>query len=291
MALTMGLSGMFDTGHDVGGFAGRVPDSELLVRWTQACALNPRFIMNSWKEDGSVNSPWLHASATPHVRAAIELRLSLLPYLYTQRWLACVRHVPVLRPTFLEFPDDPACWTDNDEMMVGPDLLVAPVFEPGARERSIYLPRDAGTPGWYELDTGAWHAAGKVITIAAPLDRLPLFVRAGSVVPVTVASDFSRLTDEPSRALRCFPVPDGVDAAPRASDWVEDDGISEAWRDGAFMRAELRLDGDGSPLRLLVSRREGRGSFVAGPVRVMLPPRDTRALEVRGEGVDFELVA
>ena len=115
MALTMGLSGMFDTGHDVGGFAGPVPDAELLVRWAQACALNPRYIMNSWKDDGSVNSPWLHSDATPAIRAVIALRLWLIPYLYTQRFLASVEHAPVLRPTFFDFPGDNACHDDNDD--------------------------------------------------------------------------------------------------------------------------------------------------------------------------------
>ncbi|MCK7490398.1 MAG: hypothetical protein MZW92_00190 [Comamonadaceae bacterium] len=62
--LTMSLSGMFNTGHDIGGFDGPVPDAEMLVRWTQACCLVPRMIMNSWKADGSVNSPWLHPEAT-----------------------------------------------------------------------------------------------------------------------------------------------------------------------------------------------------------------------------------
>ena len=71
MGLSMGLSGMFNIGHDIGGFAGPTPDAELL-RWMQACALNPRCIMNSWKEDGSVNTPWLHPEATAHIRAAIE---------------------------------------------------------------------------------------------------------------------------------------------------------------------------------------------------------------------------
>ena len=83
MGLSMGLSGLFNIGHDIGGFAGPTPDAELLARWMQACALNPRCIMNSWKEDGSVNTPWLHPDATAHIRAAIELRLTLLPYLYS----------------------------------------------------------------------------------------------------------------------------------------------------------------------------------------------------------------
>ena len=79
MALTMALSGLFNTGHDIGGFYGPVPDAELLVRWAQACCLLPRMIMHSWKADGSVNSPWLHAEATAPIRAAIGLRLRLLP--------------------------------------------------------------------------------------------------------------------------------------------------------------------------------------------------------------------
>jgi len=148
MALTMGLSGLFNTGHDIGGFYGPVPDAELLVRWTQACCLLPRMIMNSWKADGSINSPWLHPEATALIRAAIGLRLQLMPYLYTQMHNACRDHRPVLRPSFFDFPDDPLAWRDNDEMMVGPDLLVAPVFEAGARQRTLYLPAGAYAPGW-----------------------------------------------------------------------------------------------------------------------------------------------
>ena len=68
--LQMGLSGMANVGHDVGGFAGPVPEPELLVRWAQAGALHPRFIMNSWKACGTVTCPWMHASALPAVRRA-----------------------------------------------------------------------------------------------------------------------------------------------------------------------------------------------------------------------------
>ena len=244
--------------------------------------------MNSWKDDGSVNTPWLHAEATPHIRAAIELRLKLMPYLYTQRWLASTEHLPVLRPTFFDFADDRACWDDSDEMLIGPDLLVAPVFEPGARERRVYLPRDPSTPGWYEYDTGVWHDAGRSITIAAPIDRLPLFVRAGAVIPVTGSDDFSLRTDEPSRALLVFPVPDGIDAAARPSRWVEDDGLTHAWRDGAFMHAELRVDATEDGLRLGVRRLGGRGTFVEGTVRVRLAERERRTLTTHCGELDLE---
>jgi len=79
----MSLSGMFNTGHDVGGFSGPVPGAELLVRWVQAGLIHPRFIMNSWKADGTVTTPWLHPDATPAVSRAIRLRYRLMPYLYS----------------------------------------------------------------------------------------------------------------------------------------------------------------------------------------------------------------
>jgi alpha-glucosidase len=290
MALTMALSGLFDTGHDVGGFAGPVPDAELLVRWAQACALNPRFLMNSWKSDGSVNSPWLHDAALPHIRAAILLRLALLPYLYTHRWLASVEHVPVLRPTFFAFPGDPRCHEDCDEMMVGPDLLIAPVFEAGATERELYLPADDATPAWCELDTGRWHEAGRTLRVAAPLERLPLFVRAGAVVPTAQPGDGARRTDEPSRLLRCFPAPAGSQAAPRESVWVEDDGLTHAWRHGGFMRAMLRVEADDREVRLDVRREAGDYVLPQAAIGACLPAGDARTLALRGDGLGVPLL-
>ena len=81
--LQMSLSGLHNVGHDVGGFAGPAPDGELLIRWTQAGVVHPRFIMNSWKPGGIYNSPWLHADALPAIREAIRLRYRLMPYLYS----------------------------------------------------------------------------------------------------------------------------------------------------------------------------------------------------------------
>ena len=283
MALTMGLSGMFNVGHDIGGFAGPAPDAELLVRWMQACALNPRCIMNSWKDDGSINTPWLHPEVTGVIRAAIELRLSLLPYLYTCLHDAVVEARPVLRPTFWEFPGDARCWDDNDEMLVGPNLLVAPVFEPGATTRTLRLPRDAATPGWRCYHTGTWYPGGATITVDAPLDRLPLFVRAGAVLPTTDATDGARRTDEPSRALRLFPAPDGHCVA-RTSDWVEDDGVTDGWKAGALARIHCTLLGDGGALRLVLAR-DGAFPLPCDRVRIVLPPGETRDLTVDGESL------
>jgi alpha-glucosidase len=283
MALTMSLSGMFNVGHDIGGFDGPVPDAEMLIRWTQACCLVPRMIMNSWKADSSVNSPWLHPEATAPIRAAVRLRLRLLPYLYTQMWRAAREHLPVLRPTFFDFGDDPATWADNDEMMVGPDLLVAPVFEPGARARRLYLPRHAG--GWYDWASGAHHAGGQWIEVAAPLERLPLFVRGGALLPVTDSASDRARTEEPTRALRVYP------GAGDSEAWLfEDDGLQATGADDRQRVLRLRLHDDGRALRVRLDGT-GRWPLPYRALRVSLPGGAQRTLQLESALSDVALVA
>jgi alpha-glucosidase len=193
--LQMSLSGMFNVGHDVGGFAGPVPDAELFVRWVQACCLNPRMVMNSWKADGTVNVPWLHPEVTGHVLAALALRYRLLPYLWHLFERAHARGEPILRPTFYSFPDDASCYADSDDFLVGNDLLVAPVVTPGATTRRVYLPQ--GPQAWVDFATGQRHGAGTTIEVPAPLSCLPLFVRAGSVLPLADSSGRVPTHDDP----------------------------------------------------------------------------------------------
>ncbi len=221
--LQMSMSGMFNIGHDVGGFSGPPPGPELLARWTQAGLLHPRFIMNSWKPDGIFTSPWLHPEATAAIREAIRLRYRLMPYLYSLMD-AATRGEAVLRPTFVAFPEDELCAEDSDDLMLGPFLLAAPVVTPGERARRVYLPR--GPAWWFDFWTEEVLAGGAATTFAAPVDRLPLVVPEGAILPMTDAGeDFSRLHDEPTRALRIFP---GPTAGSARFVLYEDDGISAA---------------------------------------------------------------
>ena len=217
--LQMSLSGMYNIGHDIGGFAGPVPDAELLIRWTQSGVVHPRFIMNSWKPDGIYNSPWLHDAALPAIRAAIQLRYRLMPYLYSLMHAAAAQHEPVLRPRFLQFEDDPACVADCDDLVLGPFLLAAPVMVPGERTRRVYLP--AGPNGWFDFHTGGWLPAGTEATIPAPLDRLPLLVAAGGILPMTAQA--GALHDEPSRLVSVYP---GPGTGTSRFVLVEDDGLT-----------------------------------------------------------------
>jgi alpha-glucosidase len=173
MVLNMGLCGAPMTGPDVGGFREDTAP-ELLTRWLQLAALMP-FFRNHNALFTLPQEPWAHnALYTNANRKAIELRYQLLPYLYACVAQACEYGWPVLRPLFMA---DAAQVNADDCYLVGDALLVAPVLEAGANTRTLTLP----TGEWYDYWTNTRHYGR--ITVPAPLDRLPLFVRAGAVIP------------------------------------------------------------------------------------------------------------
>lgn len=235
--LTMSLSGLHNIGHDVGGFHGPRPGPELLARFAEFCCLWPRFVMNSWNDDGVVTTPWMHAQALPHVRAAMALRLRLTPYLYTQMARAATCDEPVIRPLLLDFAGDAAAEQD-DVFMLGRDLLVAPALDEGATTRRLRLPQTRG--GWFDLHDGANVGAGDV-EVAAPLGRLPVFVRGGALIPQSDEGDGVVFV--------------GFGAGEAQGEAFIDDGETAHWRrDGALLRARrdaearvvvdyVRLDG------------------------------------------------
>jgi alpha-glucosidase len=148
----LSLSGIFNFGHDVGGFAGEAPEPELFMRWIEQGIYWPRFTIHSWNDDGGASEPWMYPEILPLVRAAMVWRERLAPLFYTLMWRAHAHHEPILRPLFFDFPDEAESYEENDAFMLGRDLLVAPVFEPGAVSRCVWLPKTEG--GWYDIRTG-----------------------------------------------------------------------------------------------------------------------------------------
>jgi len=283
MGLTMSLCGMFNTGHDVGGFHGPVPDPELLVRWVQSGAFSPRFIMNSWKTGGEVNTPWMHPSVTPIIRDWIRLRYRLLPYLYTLYWRAAAFGEPVLRPVFYEFDDDPRAFVDSDDFMFGPSLLVASVVEPGQRERPVYLP--AGPAKWLDFWDGTPVAAGQLLVAPAPLERIPLFVPAGAMIPTTDTADMAGLHDEPSRALRIYP---GRGRATTTFTLYEDDGHTHAHRDGVWAQIAFEMTTTAAGIALKATR-SGSYPLPYQSIRVVVPASERRPVRLDAQGIDLTL--
>lgn len=189
MGLGMSLSGFPGYGHDIGGFAGPAPDPELFVRWVQCGIFLPRFTIHSWNSDGTTNEPWMHREVLPLIREAIRLRYHLLPYLSSLQREANAHGTPIMQPLFMVC-DDERSRASGFEFMLGPDLLVAPVIDPGARVRAVYLPSGVR---WRELNSGQWFDGGQEVTVAAPLDTIPVFARGNRLVePAEADTPFER---------------------------------------------------------------------------------------------------
>ena len=176
MGLGLAISGVSNSGHDIGGFAGPRPDPELFVRWVGLGVFLPRFSIHSWNDDGSVNEPWMHPEVLNDVRALMELRARLSPYL--ARLLKRYRdeYEPVMRPLFYDFPDDPQSWMETDDFMLGEAMLVCPVTEAGVAHRDVRLPTLAA--GWRDAWTGEVFEGGASVRVAVPFARPPFFIRA-----------------------------------------------------------------------------------------------------------------
>ncbi|WP_323121205.1 glycoside hydrolase family 31 protein [Burkholderia alba] len=227
MGLGLALSGVSNLGHDIGGFSGPAPGPELLLRWVQFGVFMPRFSIHSWNDDGTVNEPWMYPDATRRIADLIKLRCRLLPYLYHLLWESTTRYEPVLRPTFAEFPRDRRCHAPSDDLLLGRALLVAPVVEPGRVARTVYLPDGAR---WVCYWSGERFDGGAAVTLDAPLDRPVMLVREGHALPLNSAEQhFGSRGD-----ARTFVVVPRADDGCAEGECVEDDGESEAWRDGAF---------------------------------------------------------
>ncbi len=234
MGLGMGLSGAPNIGHDVGGFYGPAPDAELLVRWVQNGIFHPRFTIHSWNTDGTVNEPWMHPEVLPIIRAAFRFRYRLLPYLYTLFFEAHRSGHPIIRPLVYHFPDDPRCATESFDFLLGPTLLVASVLEPGARTRTVYLP--SGT-SWCDFHSGQWYAGGQTVTVPAPLDRCPLFVRAGGLIPLGKPMRHIGHSPDDVREVHVF-AREGVSEFTL----IEDDGESFDYQRGGYSAVLLRVE-------------------------------------------------
>jgi alpha-glucosidase len=253
MGLGLALSGVSNTGHDIGGFSGPAPDPELFVRWVQFGVFMPRFSIHSWNDDGTTNAPWMYPEVTPVVRHLIKLRYRLIPYLYHLLWRYHRDYEPIVRPTFFDFPDDPRCWQESDEMLLGRSLLAAPVVEPGSVSRDVYLPSGAH---WYDFWSGEVFDGGRTISRAAPWSQPVMLARESCVIPINLAAQtFVSRMDH--RGFMVFPPP-GSGAF--TCECFEDDGESNVHEDGGYGGWRITVDADPGAVSV---RLERFGAFVS----------------------------
>lgn len=280
MGLGMSLSGLYNLGHDVGGFSGDKPDPELFVRWVQNGVMHPRFTIHSWNDDGTVNEPWMYPEVTPIIRKSMALRYQLMPYLYDTLWKAHHQHEPMLRPTFLDHEHDSRTWIENDDFMLGQSLLVASVVEPGQRLRDIYLPDN--TLGWYDFESHQWYSSGQTVTLPAGLETIPLLVKAGTVLPLNPEVGTSNTQSDNQRALLIFP----AQGAHHFSQTIfDDDGESYAYQDGQYLQLTVTVVTDAQNIKVSITQ-EGEFTPAYSDVEIRLPKTENRALIVNGDRVN-----
>jgi alpha-glucosidase len=237
----------------------------------------PRFSIHSWNDDRSVNEPWMYPGALPVVHRLMALRQTLIPFLYDLLLRHCRDYQPIVRPTWLDFPADPASWHECDEHLLGPDLLVAPVMEPGVDKRTLRLPAGAD---WIGVWDGIHRQGGARVDLPAPLDGPPpLFARAGSAMLVDLAKGGWR-PDEPRRGFWLFPPTVGDIAAEALEDTGDGDAPVTSWTVRGHADAEriaitVRRDGPGAPetATVLLPRGEHRPITVDGGEPVVIGGR------------------
>jgi len=209
---------------------------ELFVRWFQLNSLTPTLRIHGQRPATAI---WQYGKAAEPILAEfLRLRYALMPYLYAMGHGTYETGAPFMRALFMDFPNDSNVVDLNDEYMFGPAFLVAPVTEQGATSRKVYLP--AGSD-WYDWWTNRKITGGQWIDAAAPIDRIPLFVRAGSIVPLGAPIQ-NTATKQALSEIRVFP---GRNASFTLYD---DDGVTNAYKKDGGKSATLRWDEAGRKL-------------------------------------------
>src|SRR5262245_23923962 len=293
IAINTGLSGIPYWGTDIGGF---VPTKdytgELHVRWFQFGAFCPLFRAHgrTWH----LRLPWgwntgelgpneianytggaanpdegeLHnAAVEPICRKYLELRYRLMPYPYSAVRECCQTGLPIMRALWLHYPDDTAAVARGDEYLWGRDILVAPVTEKGATSRKIYLPRGV----WYDFWTEEKIEGGREIERAVDLATMPLYVRAGAIIPLGPIKQYTSEQVNAPFTLQIYP------GRERSFLIYEDDGISFNFRRGEWMGIQAAWDDRQRRLTL----RMAQGSRMLSPQRREIEVRVTSEKTIR----------
>jgi alpha-D-xyloside xylohydrolase len=280
-ALNFSMSGIPYWSADIGGFfGGDVHDrkyEELFTRWHQFAAFTPQFRVHGvqpgkeiWNFDGDVQ---------PHLIETVKLRYRLLPYIYSLAWDVTKNRGSMMRALAFDFRDDAKALSLTDEYLFGKAFLVAPVFEAGAVKRKVYLP---GRGAWFEFWTGARAAGGQTVDADAPIDRMPVFVRAGSIVPLGPVKSYADAPSDEPLELRVYPGANGAFAL------YDDAGDGYGYERGEYSLVGLNWNDRSHSLS--IAAREG--SYRSNPrLRIVCgsTQRVTRDVSYSGQAVQVSL--
>ncbi len=247
--LNFSASGIPYWNTDIGGFFGGDPAdakyAELFTRWFQFGTFCPMFRVHG---TGKAKEMWRFDEATQKILVNYDqLRYHLLPYIYSVAWRVTNSDYTMMRPLVMDFQSDGQVYKISDQYMFGPAIMVNPVTKAGVQNRNVYLP--AG-PVWYDFWTGQSHSGGKTIETTAPIETLPLFIRAGSIIPYGPTVQYADEKPADPIELRIYPGADGQFTL------YEDEGDNYNYEKGVY--AEIPIRWDETARELTIGERKGK---------------------------------
>jgi alpha-D-xyloside xylohydrolase len=268
---------------DIGGFVVANPNDpayrELYARWFEFGAFCPIFRAHGTRTTNQ-NEIWSYGREMQEILARYDrLRYRLLPYIYSVAWKTTSEHYTPMRALMMDFADDPRVWNIGDQFLFGPSLLVNPVTEPGAITRHLYLPKGR----WYDFWSGQSVEGGRAIDASAPLAELPVFVRAGAIIPLGPAIEYAQQRPDDPIELRIYAGADGHFIL------YQDEGDSYNYEKGAH--GTVALDWDDASRTLTVGERKGHFNGMAALLKfhVVLVGKNRGAGEQMAERPDTVL--
>jgi alpha-D-xyloside xylohydrolase len=230
------------------GFANEPGYQELYARWFEYGAFCPVFRTHGHRDH---NELWTYDKVYPALLAVDQLRYRLLPYVYSLAWKVTNEDYTIQRPLVMDFREDKATWEIGDQFLFGPAILVSPVLKEHSTERPVYLPWGAD---WYDFWTGEHTKGGVTVQRTAPLERIPLDVRAGSILPMGPVVEYAGQASDPIE-LRIYPGANGDFSL------YEDEGDSYRYVEGAH--SIIPMHWNDAARSLTIGAREG--SFAGMP--------------------------
>ena len=202
--------------------------------------------------------PWLFGETERNAKAAIELKYSLLPYIYTYARQAHDLGLPIMRPMVMEFPLDTETYSLDSQFMFGEELLVAPVVKKSARTRNLYLPEGS----WIDFnDKKSEYVGEQWLTVEAPLSVIPMFVRKGSIVPRMPVMNY---TDERKVYPVTFEVFPAIEGETANFILYEDDGEDLGYLRGEYLRTPISCRTSKEHYEIIIGERQGKGYEIDG---------------------------
>ncbi|MGN6395102.1 MAG: glycoside hydrolase family 31 protein [Mucilaginibacter sp.] len=250
MVSSLGICGMSFAGVDIGGFSYN-PSPELMVRWNSLGVYTPMF-RNHAQQGTIMREPWRWGKKNMAIiKKDIELRYRLLPYIYSAFYHSCLTGLPVSRALVIDYANDEKVYDESyhNQFLFGDSILVAPV-ESTKLKAKVYLPE--GT--WYRFSTGEKFNGGKTITADAPLTDLPVFIKAGAIIPM---QNVVQSTNDKGDGILALHIWNGVE--PSLFNYYEDDGTTYDYKNNVYYKRQIIFD----PVHRSISFSDVEGSFIS----------------------------